>query len=72
MTTLCRLCGFTESEAVANAKALGLEQELESGLYTCCQISEWAREQFMVWSEAASEDLESILVPVRLRRQQAG
>jgi len=87
MTTLCRLCGSTESQAVANAQVLGLEQELESGIHTCCQIREWAREQLLAWSEAAQEDnksphdgaklpeseeAEAVLVPVRVRRPQIG
>jgi len=85
MTNICRICGSTESQAVADAKALGLEQELESGVYTCCQIAEWTLEQLFAWSEATQEDgksadnmtklngleaTEALLVPVRVRRPQ--
>jgi hypothetical protein len=64
---------------------VGLQEELQSGVFTCCQIAEWADEQWLAWLEAAEEDgrptddvtklLESdetkaALVPVRLRRPQ--
>jgi hypothetical protein len=78
-------CGRTESQIVADAKTLGLEQECQSGVYTCCQIVAWADEQWLAWFEATREDSnpvdninasvpldesEGVLVPVRLRRQQ--
>ena len=84
MSHLCKTCASTESEAVANAKALGLLQELQTGVYTCCQIRQWTREQSLAWSEAAQQDghsadsltnrpeleePEAVLVPVRLRRR---
>jgi hypothetical protein len=62
-----------------------LLEELQSGVYTCCEISEWADEQWLAWFEATQEDgkvldnvtirpefIETnvVLVPVRLRRQQ--
>ena len=81
----CRKCGRAESQIIADAKALGLLQELQSRVYTCCQISKWADEQSLAWSRATQEDNKGIdnvtirpefseanlvLVPVRLRRQQ--
>jgi len=83
MSAICRICGSTESQAIADARTLGLEQELQSGIYTCCQIAEWADEQCLAWFEASQEDdkrvndvtrrielseAEAVLVPVRLRR----
>ena len=38
------------------ARTLGLQQELEIGIYTCCQISAWADEQWLAWFEATQED----------------
>lgn len=70
---------------MADAKALGLQQEFQSGIYTCCQISEWADEQWLAWVTAAVDDAnyadeitgqksfteaEAVLVPVRFRRRQ--
>ena len=45
MSNICRICGSPESGAIANARALGLEQEFLSGIHTCCQIANWADEQ---------------------------
>jgi hypothetical protein len=85
MSKMCTICDSTEPQAIANAKALGLEQEFQGGMYTCCQVAKWAAEQSLAWQEAArenatpSDDLtkpaespqtEAALVPVRLRRQQ--
>jgi hypothetical protein len=85
MPDKCTRCGRTESQIIADAKTLGLLQEFESGLYSCCQISEWAEEQCQAWFEALAEDdrlaageptgLEiddssTIFVPVPLRRKQ--
>ena len=85
MTRTCRICDSTEPQAIANARALDLEQEFQGGMYTCCQVAKWADEQSLAWLEAAHEtatpahDLtklaelpqtEAALVPVRLRRQQ--
>ncbi len=87
MRNTCRGCGASESQAIANAKALGLELELQSGVYTCCQVANWAREQLSAWREAAKEDCETAhelreraeskeaeaaLVPVRVRRPRVG
>jgi hypothetical protein len=85
MTKNCTSCGRSESQIIADAKALGLQQEVQSGIYTCCQISEWADEQWSAWFEAAHEDatyadevtrrhrfgeVEPALVPVRFQRRQ--
>jgi hypothetical protein len=85
MSEKCEKCGRAESQITADAKTLGLVQELQSGVYTCCQISEWADEQWLAWLEATQEDnkddndvtirpefgeTDVVLVPVRLRRQQ--
>ena len=81
----CKQCGRTDAQITADAKTLGLLQEFQSGLYTCCQIAEWADEQWLAWFEATQEDSklvddiasrpgiddsECVFVPVRLRRQQ--
>ncbi len=83
MSNICRICGSPESQAIANARALGLEPEFQSGVYTCCQIANWINEQSSAWAEAAHEDrkpiqdltklpesrtVEAALVPVRVRR----
>jgi hypothetical protein len=85
MSNISRNCGCTESLAIAHAKALGLLQELQSGIYTCCQVAEWADEQLSAWLEATQQDgkgvddvparpdlgeAEASLVPARLRRGQ--
>lgn len=85
MSNICRICDSTEAQATANARALGLEQEFQGGIYTCCQVAKWASEQSLAWLEMAHEDgtlahdptklpdspqTEAALVPVRLRRQQ--
>jgi hypothetical protein len=56
MTYICRLCGCTESQAIADAGTLGLQREFQNGLYTCCQIAMWTDEQWLAWVEAALED----------------
>jgi hypothetical protein len=83
MSNRCQVCGYTESQAMADARTLGLQQELQSGRYTCCQIAEWADEQRLAWLEATQADgqlgddvsrppelgeAEPVLLPVRLRR----
>lgn len=85
MTYTCGTCGRTEAQAVADAQSLGLEKELERGIYTCCHIALWADEQALAWFEATQADgygvndvtgiaeqgeREAILVPIRLRRSQ--
>ena len=56
MTHTCTTCGRTESQAIADARSLGLQEELQSGIYTCCQVAEWADEQALAWFEATHED----------------
>jgi hypothetical protein len=82
MSKMCSKCGYTEHRAVKDAKALGLEKELKGGFYTCCQIAQWADEQWLAWLQAAEEDCKRdqdvmqpessdpqvVLVPVRLRK----
>ena len=78
-------CGCKESQVIAGAKTLGLLEEFEAGLYTCCQISQWADEQCLAWFEALAQDgklpddmttgpelenSDTIFVPVHLRRKQ--
>jgi hypothetical protein len=85
MTKKCITCGRSDFQVIADAKALGLLREFECGIYSCCQISEWADEQWLAWSKAANEDAkhadesdnqrlphgnEPVLVPVRFRRPQ--
>jgi len=85
MTKKCTICGRSESQVIADAKALGLLEELQCGMYTCCQISEWADEQLLAWSNAAHENAsysdgpdngtladgsDAVLVPIRFHRPQ--
>ena len=85
MSNICGLCGRTESEAMADAKMLGLQQEFGLKIYTCCQIAEWADEQAFAWFRAIAEDSkrieeapelpqlgdpEPVLIKVRSRRSQ--
>jgi hypothetical protein len=56
MNKMCEFCGRTQSDAIADAKTLGLEQEFEAGIYTCCQVSAWADEQAVAWLEAIDAD----------------
>ncbi len=85
MSMTCASCRRSDSQVFADAKALGLVQEFQCRIYTCCQISEWADEQWLAWSKAAHEDAnaaeeansrnlgfvtEPLLVPVRFRLPQ--
>jgi hypothetical protein len=82
MQSKCILCGCTEAESVADSKTLGLHEELQNGVYSCCQITAWAHEQWLAWIEATNEDSscgcgetvgtdytdgDAVLVPVRFR-----
>lgn len=49
----CQCCGCNLFEAIADARALGLEQEFRAGIYTCCEIDRWADEQWHAWFEIA-------------------
>ena len=55
MSYKCTKCGRTESEISSDAKTLGLLQEFQCGVYNCCQIVEWADEQWQAWFEAAQD-----------------
>jgi hypothetical protein len=86
MANQCMNCARTEAQVIADAKSLGLTQEFQSGVYNCCQISEWADEQWLAWFQATQEDIERldeltlrrsafgdtgpVLVPVRFNRPQ--
>lgn len=85
MSTTCESCRRSDSQVIADAKALGLLQEFQCGLYACCQISAWADEQWLAWSTAACEDAnlaeetnnqnrgllaEQLFAPIRFRRPQ--
>jgi hypothetical protein len=79
---ICRRCGCTEALAAADARALGCLDEFLAGIYTCCQVVQWADEQWIAWQEASCEDgkpieevtgpleiePDSLLVPVRVRK----
>jgi hypothetical protein len=85
MNDRCQNCGSGESEAVANGTTLGLSQEFQSGIYTCCQLATWAHEQWCAWVETTYRDFEgsthqvddgaeiteteAMLVPVRFRQR---
>jgi hypothetical protein len=56
MSDVCRYCGCKPSQARADAKTLGLQEEFQRGLYTCCQVVAWADEQWLAWVEAAEAD----------------
>jgi hypothetical protein len=60
MSNVCQQCKCTPAEAMADALFLGLEKELESGIYRCCEIVAWADEQWRAWTEAANEDCQVI------------
>jgi hypothetical protein len=55
MTDKCTNCERTESQITADAKTLGLLQEFQFGVYSCCQIVAWADEQSLAWFEATEE-----------------
>ena len=56
MSSKCKRCRCTEAESLANAKRLGLVEELQNRVYTCCQIAVWFHEQWLAWFDAANED----------------
>jgi len=57
---VCRYCGCDEAQAAADVRALGFEKEFQyGGVYTCCQVVQWADEQWLVWAEAAAERLQA-------------
>ena len=81
-SAFCRHCGRNDSEVMAEAEALGFQDEFRDGLYSCCEIVQWAGEQWRAWLDAAKEDaqngreakrpergdLEELFLPVRARR----
>jgi len=56
MSGKCTGCGRTQFQVASDAKSLGLLQEFEGGVYTCCQIVAWADEQSAAWFDATQED----------------
>jgi hypothetical protein len=85
MSNICPVCGRTQSEAIVDAKAIGLQEEFERGVYTCCQVAEWADEQALAWFQATEEnsrcapcgdvpseprEVQPVFVYVRSRRSQ--
>jgi hypothetical protein len=45
----------TWSKAMEAARHLGFYDELMSGGYSCCQVTEWYEEQRQAWQEADAE-----------------
>jgi hypothetical protein len=41
---------------MADAWVIGFQEEFLAGVYSCCQVVTWADEQWLAWTEAASED----------------
>ena len=52
----CLNCWCNEAQAAADAKVLGFEEQFRAGIYSCCQIVQWADEQWLAWLEAANQD----------------
>jgi hypothetical protein len=81
---VCRRCGCKQADAAEDARALGLLEGFRAGDYTCCQVVQWADEQWLAWREAGLEDgkdpeevtrpleieTDAVFVPVRVRSQQ--
>lgn len=65
MTNICKNCGCTEAQAIADAKTLGLTQEFQSGVYSCCQIADWPQEQWLAWVEATQQDIDRAAEPTK-------
>ena len=53
---VCRSCGCTGALAAADARAIGLLDEFLAGKYTCCQVVQWADEQWLAWHNAGLTD----------------
>ena len=85
-SAICRSCGCTEAQAAADAQALGFQREFQTGIHTCCQVVQWADEQWLAWREAAAQDgrpvdevtrpleiseSDALFVPVHNRSQRA-
>lgn len=68
---ICQFCGCDEAQAGADATAIGLADEFEAGVYTCCQVVAWADEQWLAWRTAAVEDgncPEDVTLPLEIRK----
>ncbi len=66
---LCRHCGCNQGQAAADARALGFEEEFASGIYTCCQVVQWADEQWLAGLDAAEQDgkrAEDVMRPLEI------
>lgn len=53
---------------------LGLNDEFESGLHSCCELVAWADEQWLAWIEAASEDgkpVDEVTEPLEIKEKEA-
>ena len=65
----CRNCGCTRAAAAADARAVGLLEDFLAGIYTCCQVVQWADEQWAAWQDAGREDgkaVERITEPLEI------
>jgi len=66
---MCRQCGCNTTQAAADARVLGFADEFADGTYTCCQVVQWADEQWLAWSNAAEQDgqaLEQATLPLEI------
>ena len=52
----CPRAECNRDEAAAAALAVGLYDEFRAGTYTCCQVMQWADEQWQAWHEAEMMD----------------
>ena len=71
---VCRQCGSKEADARADARAVGFRVEFLAGEYSCCQVVQWADEQWIAWQEAALEDgkvVEEAMLPLEISEQDA-
>jgi hypothetical protein len=69
VNAVCRRCGCKEAQAIADARALNFLDEFLAGIYTCCQVAQWADEQWLAWLEAGREDgkpLEEVTRPLEV------
>jgi hypothetical protein len=64
----CNHCGCSTAEALADARALGFAEEFQAGTYTCCQIDQWADEQWQAWTEISVEENEGADYAYALRK----
>ena len=86
-SVVCTSCACSQAQAMANARALNFETECRDRIYSCCQLAEWTKEQWLVWLKAAREeqqtekevkrpaesgDSEKQFLPVRMRKPNEG